>query len=82
MIRGYCIGGGVGSRYAAICASPGQSSSAAGGQVRPRLRFQGHQEAGRLVGPSFAKEIFLTARQFDAQEACAMGLYELRRAAG
>jgi enoyl-CoA hydratase/carnithine racemase len=27
-----------------------------------------------IVGPSFAKEIFYTARQFDAQEAHAMGL--------
>jgi enoyl-CoA hydratase len=27
-----------------------------------------------IVGPSFAKEIFYTARQFDAQEAYAMGL--------
>jgi enoyl-CoA hydratase/carnithine racemase len=27
-----------------------------------------------VVGPSFAKEIFFTARQFDAQEALAMGL--------
>jgi len=27
-----------------------------------------------VVGPSFAKEIFYTARQFDAEEARAMGL--------
>jgi 1,4-dihydroxy-2-naphthoyl-CoA synthase len=27
-----------------------------------------------IVGPSFAKEIFYTARQFDAQEALTMGL--------
>jgi enoyl-CoA hydratase len=27
-----------------------------------------------IVGPAFAKEIFYTARQFDAQEALAMGL--------
>jgi enoyl-CoA hydratase len=27
-----------------------------------------------IVGPSFAKEIFYTARQFDTQEALAMGL--------
>jgi enoyl-CoA hydratase/carnithine racemase len=27
-----------------------------------------------VVGPSYAKEIFYTARQFDAQEAYAMGL--------
>ena len=27
-----------------------------------------------VVGPAFAKEIFYTARQFDAQEALAMGL--------
>jgi 1,4-dihydroxy-2-naphthoyl-CoA synthase len=27
-----------------------------------------------IVGPSYAKEIFYTARQFDAQEAYAMGL--------
>ena len=27
-----------------------------------------------VVGPAFAKEIFYTARQFDAQEALTMGL--------
>ena len=27
-----------------------------------------------LVGPAFAKEIFFTARQFDAEEALRMGL--------
>jgi enoyl-CoA hydratase len=36
--------------------------------------YEGVKRLVDLVGPSFAKEIFFTARQFDAAEALAMGL--------
>ena len=46
----------------------------AGRQARPRLRLSGPEAAGRRGRASFAKEIFYTARQFDAEEARGMGL--------
>src|SRR5262249_40784232 len=36
--------------------------------------YAGIKRLSDLVGPSFAKEIFYTARQFDAEEARQMGL--------
>ncbi len=76
MIRGYCIGGGValavscdlrfceeGSRFAIPAAKLGLG-----------YRLPGVQRLIDLVGPSFTKEIFFTARQFDAAEASSMGL--------
>jgi enoyl-CoA hydratase/carnithine racemase len=76
MIRGYCIGGGValavgcdlriceeGSRFAIPAAKLGLG-----------YHLPGVQKLIDLVGPSFTKEIFFTARQFSAAEAAAMGL--------
>src|ERR1041384_2683493 len=76
MIRGYCIGGGVGlaiccdlriasdnSRFGIPAAKLGRGSGCAG-----------IKRLSDLVGPAFAKEIFFTARQFDAEEARLMGL--------
>ena len=76
MIRGYCIGGGLGlavccdlricsenSRFAVPAAKLGL------GYAMPACK-----RLVDLVGPAFAKEIFFTARQFDAEEARAMGL--------
>src|ERR1700682_1800981 len=76
MIRGYCIGGGLGvagccdlrifsdnSRFAVPAAKLGLGYSYAG--VRRLVD---------VVGPAFTKEIFYTARQFDAEEARLMGL--------
>jgi len=76
MIRGHCIGGGLGlavccdirvvadqSRFAMPAAKLGLGYDLAG--VR---RFM------ELLGPSFTKEMFFTARPFDAAEARAMGL--------
>jgi enoyl-CoA hydratase/carnithine racemase len=37
-------------------------------------RYGGLKRLSDLVGPAFAKEMFFTARQFDAEEARAMGL--------
>jgi len=76
MIRGYCIGGGV---AIAICCDMRICSQASRfGIPAARLGlgygFTGIKRLVDVVGPSFAKEIFFTARQFDAAEAGAMGL--------
>jgi len=76
MIQGYCVGGGVAvalscdirlandvSRYAVPAAKLGLG-----------YEFEGVSKLVNLVGPSFAKEIFFTARLFSAQEAHHMGL--------
>ena len=76
MIQGYCIGGGVAvalncdiriaadhSRFAVPAAKLGLG-----------YEFDGVRKLVDVVGPSFAQEIFFTARQFSAPEALAMGL--------
>ena len=76
MIQGYCIGGGVGvalncdiriaadhSRFAVPAAKLGLG-----------YEFDGVRKLVDVVGPSFAQEIFFTARQFSAPEALTMGL--------
>jgi enoyl-CoA hydratase len=76
MIRGFCMGGGMGTavncdlRIAADDSRFGVPAAKLGvGYRYERLK---HLEA--LVGPSFTMEIFYTGRQFTAQEALAMGL--------
>ena len=76
MIRGYCLGGGVG--VASCCDLRICSDDSVFAVPAARLGL-GYGMAGLkrlvdIVGPSYAKEIFYTARQFDAQEAYAMGL--------
>jgi enoyl-CoA hydratase/carnithine racemase len=44
------------------------------GKLGLGYRFDGIKRLADIVGPSFAAEIFFTARQFSAQEALAMGL--------
>jgi enoyl-CoA hydratase/carnithine racemase len=76
MIQGYCIGGGT---NLAVCCDLRISSDNARfsipaaklglGYDYPRVR-----RLVNLIGPSFASEIFFTARQFSAEEALAMGL--------
>jgi enoyl-CoA hydratase/carnithine racemase len=76
MIRGYCIGGGLG--LAVCCDLRICSDNSKFGIPAAKLglgySFPGVKRLTDLVGPSFAKEIFYTARQFDAEEARAMGL--------
>jgi enoyl-CoA hydratase/carnithine racemase len=76
MIHGFCIGGGVG--VALACDLRIASDNSRFGIPAARLglgyRWSGVKKLVDLVGPSFAKEIFFTARQFDAQEALEMGL--------
>src|SRR6202790_2174365 len=76
MIRGYCIGGGLG--LATCCDLRICSDNSRVGVPAATLGFgygyTGLQRLVDVVGPAFPKEIFYTARQFDAQEALTMGL--------
>jgi enoyl-CoA hydratase len=76
MIRGYCIGGGV--SVAMSCDLRIAADTARFGVPAAKLglgyEYDGVRKLMDVVGPSFAKEIFFTARQFTAQEAAVMGL--------
>ncbi|HWK97761.1 MAG TPA: enoyl-CoA hydratase [Pseudolabrys sp.] len=76
MIRGYCIGGGM--ALAMCCDMRICSDNSKFGIPAAKLGlgygFKGIKRLVDVVGPSFAKEIFYTARQFTAEEAERMGL--------
>ena len=76
MIRGYCIGGGL--ALALCCDVRICTETSKFGVPAARLGvgypFKGIKRLVDVVGPSFAKEIFFTARQFTAAEAETMGL--------
>ncbi|MCC6780410.1 MAG: enoyl-CoA hydratase/isomerase family protein [Hyphomicrobiales bacterium] len=76
MIRGYCIGGGLGL---AVCCDMRVCSDNSRFAVPAAKLGLGYSYAGLrrltdIVGPAFAREIFFTARQFDTEEARIMGL--------
>jgi enoyl-CoA hydratase/carnithine racemase len=75
MIRGYCIGGGM--ALATCCdiriATPGSKFGIPAAKLGLGYDHKGVRRLMDVVGPSFAKEIFFTARQFDAEEARMMG---------
>jgi len=76
MIQGYCIGGGLGL---AVCcdlriASEDSRFAVPAAKLGLGYGYPGIKRLADVVGPAFAKEIFYTARQFDAAEAVAMGL--------
>ena len=76
MIRGYCIGGGLGIALCCDLRIAADHSTFAVPAAKLGLGY-GHTGVKRLldvVGPSFTKEIFYTARQFNAEEAKVMGL--------
>lgn len=75
-IDGFCIGGGVALSVCCDIRICGQGSQFAIPAARLGLGygFPGIKRLSNLVGPSFAKEIFFTARRFDAEEARVMGL--------
>lgn len=76
MIQGYCIGGGLGLALCCdlrICSEDSRFAVPAA-RLGLGYAFPGLKRMVDVVGPSFAKEIFYTARQFDAREAAAMGL--------
>lgn len=76
MIKGYCIGGGM--ALATCCdmriATPGSKFGIPAAKLGLGYDSKGVRRLMNVVGPSFAKEIFFTARQFDAEEARMMGL--------
>lgn len=76
LIPGYCIGGGLG--LAVSCDMRIASETARFALPAAKLGlgydFPGIQRFVDLLGPSFTKEIFFTARHFDAEEARMMGL--------
>ena len=76
MIQGYCIGGGL---AVALCcdlriAADGSRFGVPAAKLGLGYGFAGIKRLADVVGPSFAKEIFFTARQFDTNEALQMGL--------
>ena len=76
MIRGYCLGGGVGI---AVCCDLRIANDAARFAVPAAKLGLGYGYANvrrimDLVGPQFVTEMLLTARQFDAAEALRTGL--------
>ncbi|NKB56851.1 MAG: enoyl-CoA hydratase [Alphaproteobacteria bacterium] len=76
MINGYCIGGGLGVAVSCdlrICADNSRFAVPAA-KLGLGYGFEHIRKLTDIVGPSFAKEIFFTARQFNAEEAREMGL--------
>jgi enoyl-CoA hydratase/carnithine racemase len=76
MIRGWCIGGGM---AIAVCcdmriATEGSKFGVPAARLGLGYGAVGVRRLMNIVGPSFTKEIFLTARHFSAAEALAMGL--------
>ena len=76
MIEGFCVGGGLGI---ALCcdirlANDLSSYAVPAAKLGLGYRADGLKRLVDVVGPSMAKEIFYTARQYTAQEALTMGL--------
>jgi enoyl-CoA hydratase/carnithine racemase len=68
MIRGYCVGGGLGLASCCdlrICSDDSRFAVPAA-KLGLGYGYAGLKRLVDIVGPSFAKEIFYTARQFDA----------------
>lgn len=76
MIDGYCIGGGC--SVAVSCdlriASDFSTFAIPAAKLGLGYGYGGVKKLVDLVGPSYTKEIFFTARQFSAEEAQMMGL--------
>jgi enoyl-CoA hydratase/carnithine racemase len=76
MIRGYCLGGGMG--WALNCDMRICSDDARFGIPAARLSIGYAADAVKVlmdvVGPAAAREMLLTARQYNAEEALRMGL--------
>lgn len=75
MIRGYCVGGGMGLASCCdlrICTDNSRFAVPAA-KLSVGYGYPGVKRLLDIVGPSFTKEIFYTARLFDAEEARIMG---------
>ena len=76
MIRGYCIGGGLGLAVACdlrICSDNSKFALPAA-KLGLGYGYSGMRRFVDLVGPAVTKEIFYTARQYDAATALRWGL--------
>ena len=76
MIRGFCMGGGLGTALTCdmrICSDDSRFGIPAG-KLGVGYKYTALKRLSDLVGPANTAEIFYTARQFDAQEAKDMGL--------
>jgi enoyl-CoA hydratase len=76
MIRGYCMGGGLGVAIACDLriAAEGSRFGVPAAKLGVGYRYDGLKRLSDIVGPSFTAEIFYTGRQFSTDEALAMGL--------
>jgi enoyl-CoA hydratase/carnithine racemase len=76
MIRGFCIGGGM--TVALACdlriAAEGSQFAIRAARLGLGYGYEGLVKLAGLVGPAYAKEIMLTARRFQADEALRIGL--------
>jgi enoyl-CoA hydratase len=76
MIRGFCMGGGMGT--AVNCdiriAADDSRFGVPAAKLGVGYRYERLKQLEALVGPSFTMEIFYTGRQFTAHEALTMGL--------
>jgi enoyl-CoA hydratase len=76
MIRGYCIGGGVGLAVCCdlrICSDNSRFAVPAA-KLGLGYSYVGLRRLIDVIGPAFTREIFFTARQFDAEDARLMSL--------
>ncbi|MEM9781137.1 MAG: enoyl-CoA hydratase [Pseudomonadota bacterium] len=75
-IDGFCVGGGVALAVCCDIRICGENSQFAIPAAKLGLGYgyDGIKRLVNVVGPAFAKEIFFTARRFDAEEARIMGL--------
>ena len=76
MIRGFCMGGGLGTALLCdlrICTDDSRFGIPAG-KLGVGYKYPALKRLVDTIGPSYTAEIFYTARQFDAQEAKEMGL--------
>ena len=76
MIRGYCLGGGLGVAMNADfrIASDDSQFGIPAARLGIAYTFENVKRLVSLVGPSYAKEILITARRLKAEEALRIGL--------
>ena len=76
MIRGYCVGGGVGIAVCCDVRVAGESARFGVPAAKLGLGYgvENIRRVSALIGPQFTAEMLYTARQFDAAEALRMGL--------
>lgn len=76
MVRGYCIGGGLGValRCDLRIAAEGSRFGIPAAKLGLGYGYAGAKMLTDLVGPSVAKDIFFTARQIETSEALRIGL--------